>query len=192
VVKVSPKKEAPEELGSLAQSARKTSLGSARGIMIFIGILSILVNIALIFLAEKMVIDAVQKEVGQQNMGLPEVQEHIKKATLVAQVVQGGFAFVGLIFLVLAALIYKAPVVCTTMGLVLYLVGWAVPVALSAIGGDMEEAGRALASGILIKIIIILALVRAIQSAVAYQNEQKTAVATKEEDSDPDLIAEVN
>jgi hypothetical protein len=137
-----------------------------------------------------MVIEAFQKEVGQQNMGLPEVQEHIKQATLMAQVIQGGFAFVGLIFLVLAALIYKAPVVCTTMGLVLYLVGWAVPVALSAIGGDMEEAGRSLASGILIKIIIIVALVRAIQSAVAYQNEQKAAAATKEEDSDPDLIAD--
>lgn len=189
---MSPKKEAPEELGSLAQSARKTSLGSARGIMIFIGIFQILGNIAFILLTEKMVIDAVQKEVGQQNMGLPEVQDHIKQATLMAQVIQGGFVCVGVLFLILAALIYKAPVVCTTMGLVLVLVAWAVPVALTAIGGDLEEAGRFLVNGIIIKIIIILALVRAIQSAVAYQNEQKTAVATKEEDSDPDLIAEVN
>lgn len=76
-----------------------------------------------------------------------------------------GFAFagLGLVFVVLGVMIYSAPVACTVLALILYIAGWAI----SGIGNPAM-----LANGLIIKIIIVAALVKAIQAAVAYQREE--------------------
>ena len=50
-------------LGSLAQAARSKQLNSARGILLFVGVISIAANAVFYFLAEKMVDDELKKEV---------------------------------------------------------------------------------------------------------------------------------
>lgn len=73
-----------------------------------------------------------------------------------------GFAGVGFTYFILGAFIYSAPVACTILGLILYVAGWAISAAMNPV---------MLANGIVIKIIIVMALVRAIQAAIAYQRE---------------------
>ena len=83
------------------------------------------------------------------------------------------FVAIGVVFIVLGLAIYKAPVPCTVTALVLYLGGWLITVVLSMGGDDAGDVAKALMSGIIIKIIIVVSLAKSIQSAIAYQKESK-------------------
>jgi hypothetical protein len=69
----------------------------------------------------------------------------------------------GVVFIVLGILVRKYPVPITITALVLY-------VGAGAIFGLIDP--KSLAAGVVVKVIIILALVKSIQSALAYEREQ--------------------
>lgn len=136
-----------DELGSLAQSGRKQHLKSARTTMYVIGVLTILANVGLALFAAN-------------AAGVAPEQARALQIS--------GFAFAGLgvVFIVLGVMIYSAPVACTVLALILYIGGWAV----SGIGNPAM-----LANGLIIKIVIVVYLVKAIQAAIAYQREEAAA-----------------
>jgi hypothetical protein len=149
-------------LGSLAQSARGKELKSARGILIVIGILTIAVNVYMFFNAE----NEVQAELAKAGAGAA-VQPGLKETVLaLVRLIYGGTALLGMAFVVCGLLVTKFPVPATLIALVLYLGGAAVFALLNP---------AALASGLIIKIIIIVALVKAVQAAFAYQKETRLA-----------------
>jgi len=152
-----------QPLGSLAQSARLKQLNVARWTLIVIGVITIAVN------GYQFVI--LREEVGKmndqtRNMGNAQINQakrrEIEGQVSMATIMIGGFVFLGCVFVVLGLLVKTFPVPITIMGLVLYLVG---------------NAATALADptlvmkGAIIKIFIIIALVKAIQAAMAYQRE---------------------
>jgi len=161
------------KLGSLAQSARTNQLRSARTAMYFIGGLTILANLFVTFAAASMVesqlaaeVDQLQKQGLELDMGqLDEIKAGAIRST---QLVAVGFMGVGIIFCILGGYIYKYPVPCTVLALVLYLAG-------AAISAMIDPA--TVASGLVIKIIIIVVLAKAIQSALAYRRQELAAVA---------------
>jgi hypothetical protein len=60
-----------DSLGSLAQSARTKQLKTARGILYFVGILTVVVNVAFVIFAEQVVNSQIDKElagIDVQNM----------------------------------------------------------------------------------------------------------------------------
>jgi hypothetical protein len=83
----------PSGLGSLAQSARSKNLKSARGILIAIGVLTVLVNGALFYFAPEMVRSQIQKEIGKAgpgNVDQAKVKEVEDTAVRETRVVAGG------------------------------------------------------------------------------------------------------
>ena len=155
------------ELGSLTQSVRKKGLGTARGWLIFVGIVTILWYGYQIVMFDSMFDDLVRKEQEKaQRQGMmiqvnPEMKEEARK---LVNLIAGGTIALGVVFIVLGLMVYKFPVVCTVLGLILYLGGQAVFV-------YMEP--ESLARGLIMKIIIIAALVKAIQAALAYEKEER-------------------
>ena len=84
--------------------------------------------------------------------------------TLFGYLVYGLPAFLGLLFVVFGLIIKKFPVPITIISLVLYVLATAAFALLSPM---------TLAQGIIMKVIIIFALVRAIKAAYAYQAHMK-------------------
>jgi hypothetical protein len=84
------------ELGSLTQSARIKDLRSARNTLIAIGILTILANVALYFLAENMIDNALKAEMAKAGPGAfikQDIREHLIRLAHVSSVIS---AFLGL------------------------------------------------------------------------------------------------
>ncbi len=176
-----------DELGSLSQKARKTSLRSARIAMFFVGVITLAVNLFFALTAEKMVNAQLDKEVADlQRSGMVFDQAKLNqiRETAIQSTQFSGYIFAGMgvIFIALGLAIYKAPVPCTVTALVLFIGGWIATVAIVAADGEAEEVGKAIGRGIFIKIIIIVVLVKAIQSAKAYQREQESLKQEPEDD----------
>lgn len=161
--------DAGDGLGSLAQSARKGHLKTARGIMFFVGVLTLLINGGLLLGAESMVESEINQEVRKlQAQGMEfdpaELAKLKESAVRETQLVSGAAAGIGVIFCVLGALVYKIPVPATVLALVLY-------VGAAAVFGMLDPS--TLAKGLIVKIIIVVALVKAVNSAIAYEREQR-------------------
>ena len=168
---MSESESALPRLGSLAQSARSKQLNTARGLLIFIGIATILFNIFQLLTVR----NQVKKEMdeGGHALVLPRQQidaverQNIEDATIVvAYIFCGALIFLGLLFVIFGLIIKLFPVPVTVISLVLYLGAIAVFAVLNP---------ASLGAGIIIKILIVIALVKAIQSAVAYQKAQRSA-----------------
>ena len=71
-----------------------------------------------------------------------------------------------MVFVFLGISVYVFPVPCTVLGLVLYI-------GLIALAAVLDPTQ--IARGIIIKIVIIVAMVKSIGSAVAYQKEKQQA-----------------
>lgn len=156
-----------DDLGSLAQSSRKTELKKARTTMYVIGVLTLVVNLGLAFFAQNLVDSQFNEErqkLEQQGLQIDQQQfDEIKAQSITAtRIAAFGFAAVGVAFLLIGVFIEAAPVPLTVLGLVLYIGG----AAISAIADPST-----LMKGLIIKIIIVVALVRAVQAALAYQRE---------------------
>ncbi len=139
----------PRKLGSLAQGARIKHLNSARNYLLLVFVLQMVGGLFLVYAFS---------QVNIPKEALPQVY-------LAYGVVFGA----GLAFLVLALLVYRFPLPATIIGLVLFITLHAI---------DAIADPTSLARGWLIKILVIAALVKAIQAAVAYENERKATMAS--------------
>ncbi len=77
-------------------------------------------------------------------------------------------AALGMIFVALGILVYQFPVICTVLGLVLYV---------GSIIGFAIVAPASIAQGIIIKIFITIALAKSVSSAIAYQKDTAGGVS---------------
>jgi hypothetical protein len=144
-------------LGSLAQSAQLRQLNIARGWMIFIGIVLVLWHGFELATAR----DQLTKELRKQGIQVFN-QAEFEKVLVFVQLIVGAAIALGVVFIVLGLMVKSYPVPITILGLVLYIV---YQVGLAVI--DPANLPR----GIIFKIIIVVALVKAIQAAFAYQRE---------------------
>lgn len=158
-------------LGNLAQAARTKQLKTARGVLYFVGILTLLVNVGFCVFAENLV-DA---QIDQELAGLRSEGVEIDQAALAEfragairgiRIANGIGAVLGVVFIACGALVYKYPVPATILSLVLYI-------GSAAAFGALDPS--TLARGWFIKIIIVVALFKAVQAALAYENERKQA-----------------
>lgn len=155
-------------LGKLAQSARSHQLGSARVTMYVIGFLTIAVNLTFAIFARSMVDSQFATEVKKlqaqgMQLDMQKIEELKAESVLATQISGGGFVALGVVFIILGMLVYRYPVPCTVLAMVLYLAGQA----MTALADP-----QMLVNGFVIKIIIIVALAKAIQTATAYRRDQ--------------------
>jgi len=160
-------------LGRLAQSARSGQLKGARSIMLVVGVMTALLNGFFFFVADS----TVQAEIDKEIKALPatmvvdqaRVQEVKEQAVRATRLINGGGLVLGLVFVACGLLVRRHPVPVTITGLALYLGG-------NAIFGLLNPAS--LASGIVVKVFIVVGLFKAVQAAIAYQKELATAPAS--------------
>lgn len=152
-----------QELGSLAQSARGNQLKTARWILIFVGVLTAGANCFFLINSEssinKQVVDLQQQG---QIVDLDEVAGILSYN----RILFGSLTALGVLFIVLGIMVYQFPVPCTVTGLVLY-------VGAAAVFGFLDP--MTLASGLIIKILIVVGLIKSVKSAIAYSNDQQLA-----------------
>lgn len=99
-------------------------------------------------------------------------QKKVDELKSVARVSHGLFIAVGALFVFLGLLVKKFPVPVTILGLVLYIGSFVIDFAIgyTYVG---EEAFKSIGSGIWLKIVIIIGLVKSIQAAIAYEKERR-------------------
>jgi predicted RND superfamily exporter protein len=157
-----------EELGSLTQGARRTSLKQARTILIVIGVITVLMNFVFLLGVEKEAKDVITAEKQKAGPGMQFDEAKLKEAeetiVRIARLIYAGTIALGVVFIILGVAVYKAPVACTVTGLVLYVAGIAIFAAIEPMS---------LVQGILFKIIFTIGLVKAVQAALAYEREVK-------------------
>jgi hypothetical protein len=159
-----PQAELPK-LGSLTQSARFKQLNQARNILVIIGILTMALNAIMWIGAEREVDDALKQQIGPGRVADPVQFKAAREQVLrFVYLIYGGTFALGVLFVVLGFLVKKYPVPATITGLVLYVGATAVFALINP---------TSIVAGIIIKIIIIVCLVKAIQSALAYQREER-------------------
>lgn len=157
-------------LGSLAQAVRKKQLKTARNILILVGLLTVLFNLGSYFGAS----EEVEREIRRQSeelqaQGMQPVQTSIdefrQRVSFVVRVIYGGACVLGVLSVILGLVVYAYPVPVTVLGLALY-------VGATAIFGIISPL-TLLPPGIFLKIVIIIALAKSIQAAVAYQQAMR-------------------
>ena len=156
------------KLGSLAQSARVKELNTARNILIAIGILTIIVSGIQLATVRDQVHKAVQADLAKQGVvGFPpQVQQFEENAVLISYAILGISVALGVLFFVFGLLVKTFPVPITIISLVLYVASALVSVVINP---ALLQFGVA----ILVRVIIVIALAKAIQSAFVYQKEKR-------------------
>lgn len=159
------------ELGSLAQSARGHQLKSARGILLGVGILTVIVNVVMGFASKSMIDKEINAELAQvhaQGMEVdPAAVEEVRESSMRAMgVAVALWSLTGVVFIVLGTIVYRFPIPVTIAGLVLYIGCIAVSLIL-----DPSTVGK----GWIIKALIVAGLFKAVQAAIAYEKENKAA-----------------
>ena len=158
-------------LGSLAQSARSKQLNTARGILLFIGIVIILFNGFQMTMVRNEVKKGMDQAIRQHfgpgaQVDAQERQNIEDVAVVFGYLICGAFIFLGVLYLIFALVIKLFPVPVTIASLVLFI-------CTIVVNGLLNQAS--LTAGLIIKIFIIVALSKAIQSAIAYQRAEKSA-----------------
>ncbi len=156
---------ANKPLGKLAQSARKKEISGTRRIMFVIGVLNLIVG-GILFAASESLVDAQIEAVKRQQPGVQFDPGAREEAISETKVGAGIVIALAVVYFVLGFIVNKAPVPITIAGLSIYL-------GSIAIGALIEPASLLQGGivGIAIRIAIILALVRAVRAAFAYQRE---------------------
>jgi hypothetical protein len=160
---------ASPSLGSLTQTARKKQLRSARAILFFVGITTVGLNVFDFAMIEPQIdkaFDAEIQKLHQQGRVITDPAQLTRaRATAIhlAQVIDGTAIGIGVVFVILGMIVYRYPVPVTVGALVLYI-------GCAAVFGYINP--MILVQGVIIKVLIVIALVKALQSAVAYQREQ--------------------
>ncbi len=83
-------------------------------------------------------------------------------------IVGGGFAAVGVAFVILGLFLKRFPVPIAIGSLILYL-GW------TAVNVYFAHDAESLTRGVIFRIITIVALIKAIQAAIAYEHDRRAA-----------------
>ncbi|MGE3805875.1 MAG: hypothetical protein AB7K24_14465 [Gemmataceae bacterium] len=163
------------KLGSLAQQARGKKLDSARAILYVVGALFVILNLALLLNARNEMKQVIQKEV--QKLGPGMIVDQAKAAEVentgvrILRIIYGSFVALGVVFIIFGAMVKSYPVPITITALVLFLGYQALIVFF-----DPSN----LAKGIILKVIVIVGLVKAIQAAIAYQKEEEMLIRRAE------------
>lgn len=160
-------------LGSLAQSARAKELRSARTIFIVIGVLMLIGVVFNLVTLDTQLDMAIKAEMKAQNLSESDVDPEALTAARqsikrIAYLLIAGTGVLAVVYFVLAGLVSRHPIPVTVTGLVIYL-------ASAAIFAVIDPT--TLVQGIIIKIIIIIALIKAVAAAVAYQKSLSTGGA---------------
>src|SRR5204863_1069158 len=113
-----------EKLGSLTQAARSKHLKQVRGILLAIGILTMIVNGLLFAWAPEEAKRAVDQEI--RNKGIvgvnpAERQRAEEELTRVARLIYGGLIGVGALYVVFGLIVHQYPVAITVLALVIYV-----------------------------------------------------------------------
>ena len=157
-----PQAESLKPLGSLAQAARDKQIRQARSTFIVIGVLTLGLNGFLLYNLPNEIAQAARSN----NVGPAQEAQFRQAVSFVGYAIYGGATLLGLVFVALGLLIKLRPVPITIIGLVLYIG--------SAVGFGLLNP-LSLAQGVIVKVIIVVALVRAIKAARAYEQESKLA-----------------
>jgi hypothetical protein len=165
------------EMRNLAQEARKQQLKKARWILIAVGVLQLIVGLFFVFNARAMVKAQFEKELAPMKaqgatVDEQKLQELEDSATKATQLLNLGGILGGIGFIFLGLLVYRFPVACTVTGLLLYI-GLFAGFAFVSFMGDGD--GSVFVRGWLFRLLIIIALYKAIQAALAYEKEKKAA-----------------
>jgi hypothetical protein len=173
----SPSDSPRKKLGSLAQSARGKQLNQIRGILFFIGILTIAANGFMLLNLDKEVKEVVDQEVRQAGGKVPAKarQEREEELTRLGRLLYGAPIALGAIFVVFGIIVHRFPVPVTVLTLVLYV---GATIIFAVVNPET------LRFGIVIKVIIVVAMAKAIQTAIVYQNERAQEARAQAE---PDL-----
>jgi hypothetical protein len=155
-------------LGSLAQSSRKKKLNETRNILIIIGILTALFNGFMFVNSENEVNEVAKNEIAkvQKQPGMmvdqKAVAEFKSKVLTMVRIIYGSLIALGVLYIIFGLIIHTYPVPISITSLVLYI-------GANAILGYLDP--MTLASGIIWKVIVIVALIKGIQAAISYQSE---------------------
>jgi len=156
------------QLGSLAQAARGKQLNAARWILIVIGVLTVVVNAIQMATLREQVQTAINQELRKVG-GIPDpvkVKEIEDRAVRAGNLIGVIMIAMGVLFFVFGLIVKMFPVPVTIISLVLYVGSAAAFAALDP---------ATLAQGVIVKIFIVIALIKAIQAAIAYQKEMAAA-----------------
>jgi hypothetical protein len=148
------------ELGSLAQSARLKQIRQAQILLVIIGILTLAVN-GFMFANTENEIDQELKKAGINRAMFP--RDKLDEVRRFCYTVYGAGIGIGAFFLLMGAIVKTAPVPVTIVSLVVYVLANIAFIFLNP---------ENLAQGVVIKIVIIIGLIKAIQAAVAYEREK--------------------
>ena len=148
-------------MGSLAQAARKQRLRSARFILIGIGILQIIVSLILISIIPSRVDEEI-RELREQGHDVPrELRDQVIRTNRLLNSIP---LAAGITFVVFGLAVYAKPVPITIASVIIY-------VGCNALFIFLEPS--TITRGIILKIIIVVALVRAVQTAIAFEQERR-------------------
>lgn len=166
----------PPGLGSLAQKVRLKQLDRARNILLFVGILTLIVNAAWMFMVPGSVEKELDMELAKNNMTRSMadpawLEENEKMAVGIGLLIAGGAAALGVLFIIFGLIVKKFPVPVTITSLVLYILA-------TILFGVLDPS--TLAAGFILKIIFVVALAKAIQAALAYEKEASETEAAIE------------
>ena len=165
-----------QPLGNLAQSARKRSFKWTRIFFLAIGLLNLAQSATKIGNIREEIHKELMAEVDKLGPGfrvdqgkLQSLEESLVPA---ATIVLYGMASVGATFIVLALLMGRYPLPTALLGLVLYI-------AISAFYFyQIFSAGKEAAwVTVAIRLVIVVGLIKAVQSAFAYQREKRAEPA---------------
>jgi hypothetical protein len=161
-----PVAETLKPLGSLAQAARGNELNSAQRILLVIGILTLAINGFLLFNLPNEIQHAIE-----QNQIAPEDVEQARQSGMIAGYLMYGLTtLLGVVFVIFGLVVKQFPLPITITSLVLYV---------SAIAGLGFLDPETLVQGIIMKVIIVFALIRAIKAARAYQDHTSNAIGAE-------------
>jgi hypothetical protein len=155
-------------LGSLAQAARQKKLKQVRGLLLATGILVILWNALMLGIARGQIKQMLDNQNPQRGAAVEQaerqkVEDALVRTYMVFSAIMIG---IGVVYILLAFLVQAFPVPITIIALVLYVGTQAVLAAKSPI---------LLLNWFYLKIAMIIALIQAVITAVAYQKEQSAA-----------------
>jgi uncharacterized protein YjeT (DUF2065 family) len=173
-------------LQSLAQAARSTQLKQVRGTLLAIGILTLIVHGAMLFTVPDQVRKAAQENQAQQaKQGMVVNPADAAMTETIMHVV--GYMIgsipiaMGLLFILFGALVQYFPVPITIASLVLYSL-----VTLVCFITDLSGGGVGSVFWVVLRIMFVIALVKAVGTAFAYQKERRRDLALAESDLEDD------